>query len=123
MKNFRELDIFQDSKRLAILVHNLSMTLPRFEMFEEGSQIRRASKAVTTSIVEGYGRRRYKADFVRYLTYSQSECDEMIIHLEFLFRTNSFTDKEVYENLKNEYDCLSRRINKFIQWVETHEIY
>ncbi|MGZ8524842.1 MAG: hypothetical protein ACXWV2_07340 [Chitinophagaceae bacterium] len=27
-------------------------------------------------IVEGYGRRKYKADFIKYLVYSQAGCDE-----------------------------------------------
>ena len=31
--------------------------LPKFEMYEEGSQIRRSSKAVASNIVEGFGRR------------------------------------------------------------------
>jgi len=36
-------------------------------MFEEGSQVRRAIKSVKSNIVEGYGRRRYKQEFVRCL--------------------------------------------------------
>ncbi len=61
MKSYRDLEIYQESKRLAIEVHKLSLTLPKFELYEEGSQIRRSSKSVTSSIVEGYGRRLYKA--------------------------------------------------------------
>ncbi len=75
----------QESKRLAIEIHKISLTLPKFEMYEEGSQIRRSSKAVTAAIVEGYSRRRYKADFIKFLIYSQSECDETIVHLDFLY--------------------------------------
>ena len=85
MKSYRDLEIYKTSKQLAIRIHKMSLELPKFEMFEEGSQIRRSSKAVTTSIVEGYGRRRYKADFIRYLVFAQSECDETIVHLDFLF--------------------------------------
>ena len=95
------------------------MTLPKFELCEEGSPIRRPSKAVTSLIVEGYGRRRYKADFIKYLVQSQSECVETIVHLDFLYETESFKNKELYNQLKEEYDNLSKRINKFIQWVET----
>jgi four helix bundle protein len=94
------------------------LTLPRFEWYEEGSQLRRSSKSVTSTIVEGYGRRRYKADFVKYLVISLAECDESLVHLDFLYETNSFSQKEVYEHLKNEYNLLSKKINKYIQWVE-----
>ena len=118
MKSYRDLNIYIDSKRLAVEVHRLSLSLPKFELYEEGSQVRRSSKAVTTAIVEGYGRRRYKADFIRFLIYAQSECDETILHLEFLFETDSLKDSAIFNQLKLEYEALSKRINKFIQWVE-----
>lgn len=118
MKSYRDLDIYAESKKLAIEIHKVSLTLPKHELYEEGSQIRRSSKAVTSLIVEDYGRGRYKADFIKYLVYSQSECDETIVHLDFLFETASLTDKEKYEELHNEYISLSKRINKFTQWVE-----
>jgi len=118
MKSYRDLDIYKDSKKFAVEVHKMSLTLPKFELYEEGSQIRRSSKSVTAAIVEGYGRKRYKADFIRFLVYSQSECDETIVHLDFLFETESLTDKIRYDDLRSKYDLLSKRINKFIQWVE-----
>ena len=68
-------------------------------------------------IVEVYGRRRYKAEFIKYLVYAQSECDETIVHLDFLFETESLKGKQLFEKLKQEYDILSKKINKFIQWV------
>ncbi len=118
MKSYRDLEIYLESKRLAIEIHKLTMTLPKFELYEEGSHIRRSSKSVTSMIVEGYGRRKYKADFIKHLIYSQSECDETLIHLDFLFETGSFVDNIKYEQLKSEYDTLSKRINKFTQWVD-----
>jgi hypothetical protein len=42
MKSYRDLDIYKESKRLAIEIHKLSLALPKFEMFEEGGQIRRS---------------------------------------------------------------------------------
>jgi four helix bundle protein len=118
MKSYRELDIYNDSKKFAVEVHKMTLTLPKFELYEEGSQIRRSSKSVTTMIVEGYGRKRYKAEFIKYLVHSQAECDETIVHLDFLFETESLADKIKYDDLRNKYDLLSKRINKFIQWVE-----
>jgi four helix bundle protein len=118
MKSYKDLEIYVESKRLAIEVHKMSLRLPKFELYEEGSQVRRSSKSVTSMIVEGYGRRRYKADFIKYLIYAQSECDETITHLDFLVETGSATDREEIDRLKNDYDILSKRINKFTQWVE-----
>ena len=115
MKSYRDLDIYKESKRLAIEIHKISLKLPKHEMYEEGSQIRRSSKSVTSMIVEVYGRGRYKADFIKYLVYSQSECDETIVHLDFLFETGSLNDKAKFDELSEGYNSLSKRINKFTQ--------
>jgi four helix bundle protein len=118
MKSYRELEIFQESKRLAIEVHLLSLGLPKFELYEEGSQIRRSSKAVCAMIVEGYGRKRYKADFIKHLVYAHTECDETILHLDFLLETGSLADKKRGHDLREEYSSLSKKINKYTRWVE-----
>ena len=118
MKSYRDLEIYIESKRLAIEVHAMSLKLPKFELFEEGNQVRRCSKSVTSMIVEGYGRRKYKADYIKHLIYAQSECDETIVHLAFLEETGSSTDRNEMDRLKKEYDSLSKRINKFTQWVD-----
>lgn len=118
MKSYRDLEIYTESKRLAVLVHSISLQLPKFELYEEGSQVRRSSKAVTSAIVEGFGRRRYKADYIKHLIYAQAECDETILHLDFLFETESWKDEEQYKSLVDDYDTLSKRINKFTQWIE-----
>ena len=98
MKSYRDLDIYQESRRLAVEGHKLSLTLPKHELYEEGSQVRRSSKSGTVSIVEGFGRRRYKADYIKHLIYSQSECDETLVHLDFLFETNHLQIKKSMSN-------------------------
>lgn len=118
MKSYRDLDFYKQSKALAIQIHRMSLSLPKFELYEEGSQIRRSSKAVTNAIVEGYGRRRYKAEFIRYLVFAQVECDETIEHLGFLFETEPMSNRALYEYLHSQYNVLSKQLNKFIQWVE-----
>ncbi|MFT3945535.1 MAG: four helix bundle protein [Agriterribacter sp.] len=120
MKSYRDLNIYKEAHQLAVKVHQLSLLLPKFELYEEGSQIRRSSKAVSAAIVEGYGRKKYKADFLRFLTYAQSECDETIEHLDFLFETASFADNKKYDVLKSDYIKLSKQINSFIDWVENN---
>ena len=73
---------------------------------------------MTAMIVEGYGKKRYKAEFIKYLVYSQAECDETILHLDFLYETESLKNKIKYDDWRSPYDTLSKRINKFLQWVE-----
>jgi four helix bundle protein len=58
-------------------------------MYEEGSQIRRSSKSIVANFVEGYGRRHYKAEYIKFLTYALASCDETKAHLELLHETGS----------------------------------
>jgi four helix bundle protein len=118
MLNYRDLEIYQEARRLAIEVHMMSVALPKFELYESGSQIRRSSKSVTAMIVEGYARRRYKLDFIRYLIYAIAECDETIVHLDAIYDTHSLTNVELYLQLKNAYVTLTKKINRYTQWVE-----
>lgn len=114
MKSYRDLDIFKLSYELAVKVHRMTLKLPKYEMYEEGSQVRRSSKGVTSCIVEGYGRRKYKADFVKFLVYAHASCDETITHLNFLKDTNGFDPKAI-AGLVASYDELGGKINGFIQ--------
>ena len=119
MGGYKDLEIFQLAYELAIKIHHISLTLPKYELFEEGSQIRRASKAIASSIAEGYGRKRYKADFIKFLTYAHASCDETIVHLKFIMDTHEGDIDIVKINeLLVEYDQLGGKLNKFIQYVD-----
>jgi four helix bundle protein len=117
MKSYRDLDIYKISFDLATKIHKMSLKLPAYELYEEGSQIRRSSKGIAACIVEGYGRSKYKADFIKYLVYAHASCDETILHLNFLNATHAL-DQEEIELLLDAYNELGSKINRFIQYVE-----
>ena len=121
-QSYKDLEIYQVAHELAIEMHEMSLTLPRFELYEEGSQIRRSSKAISTNLVEGFGRRRYKNEFIKFLIYALASCDETREHLDLLFKTKSFGDKASYERFAHRYDELGRRLNKFTQSVERNHL-
>ena len=121
--SYRKLEIWQRAKALSVAIHKMTLSaLPRFEMYEEGSQIRRSAKSVRSNIVEGYGRRRYKQDYIRYLTYALASCDETTDHLETLFETGSLSDEALYDKLHRELDVLGRQLNTFLQSVERQHL-
>lgn len=116
VQSYKDLEIYQLAHRLAIEVHKVSMLLPKFETYEEASQLRRAAKSIPVNIVEGFGRRRYKGEFIRFLTYAHASCSETIEHLEILIETGSLlADKG--NSLLNDYNILGRKLNRFIQSV------
>jgi four helix bundle protein len=119
MKSYKDLDIYQISYDLALKVHSMSLNLPQFELYEEGSQVRRSSKGITSCIVEGYGRRKYKQDFIKYLIYSHASCDETLTHLNFIKGTHQEKIENV-SDLISSYEELGGKINRFIIYVQNN---
>jgi four helix bundle protein len=116
--SYKKLEIWQLAHELVIDIHKMTLTeLPKFEMFEEGSQIWKSSKSVRSTIVEGYGRQRYKQEFIRFLTYSIASNDETVDHLETLYETKSLSDEPLYQSLHDRSDLLGKKLNLFIQSV------
>ena len=116
--SYKNLEIWQEARTLVIDIHEMTLKkLPKSELYEEGSQIRRSIKSVKSTIVEGYGRRRYQQDCIRFLTYAIASNDETIDHLETLYETDSLNDKELYQNLHDRIEILGRKLNKFIQAI------
>jgi four helix bundle protein len=120
--SYKNLEIWQLSRELVIEIHKMTLTLSKFEMYEEGSQIRRSSKSVKSTIVEGYGRRNYKSDYIRYITFSLASNDETIDHIEDLFETGSLIDEKLYNELHSKLEKLGKKINRFLQSVQKDHI-
>ncbi len=120
MSGYKDLVIFQMAYKLAIRVHRFSMKLPDFEKYELGSQVRRSSMSVKDTIVEGYGRRKYKAEYIKYLTYAHASCDEATSQLETIVELYP-EFQEIKELLELYYD-LGRKLNTYISYVEENWI-
>ena len=117
--SYRKLEIYKIAHQLVIDIHIMTLTsLPKFEMFEEGCQIRRSSKSIKSNIVEGYGSRAYNNEYIRFLIFSIASNDESMDHLDNLFHTNSLRDKQLYEDLCERLDKLGRKLNLFIQSIK-----
>lgn len=118
--SYKKLEIWQLAREVVVDIHKMTLALPKFEMFEEGQQIRRSSKSVKATIVEGYGRRLYKNEFIKFLVYAQASNDETIDHLETLFETGSLNDNLIFNQLTAKLELLGRKINSFIKAVESN---
>jgi four helix bundle protein len=115
---YKDLDVWKLANELVNEIHSMTLTLPRFELYEEGSQIRRSSKRAKACIVEGYGRRIYKADYLRFLVYALASNDETRDHLETLHQTKSLGDELAYQRIHGKVDMLGRKLNTFYKSVE-----
>ena len=116
--SYKNLEIWRLSNELAIEIHEMTLLLPSYELYEIGSQIRRSSKSVKSNIVEGFGRRKYKADFIKFLMYALASNDETADHLETLFLTKSLKDEILFNALKEKNMLLGKKLNKFLSAVQ-----
>ena len=115
MKGYKDLDIYNLAFKLAVKIYRLSLELPHPDKFETGSQIRRSSQSVKDNIVEGYGRRRYKADFIKFLVVSHSSCLEATSQAEFLVEVKN---SEQWQIVAEELNAVGIKMYNFIEYVE-----
>jgi len=75
-------------------VHNISLTFPKFEMFELGSQVRRSSNSAPANI------------FIESINRAIGEYQEMQHHLS-VASYKKYITKVQYEELENRYtECI-----------------
>ncbi len=87
-------------------------------MYGLTNQMRRAAISIASNLAEGYGRRRYKAEYIHFLIYAQASCDETIEWIEYVRDCYKDLSNEAEELLKTMNE-LGRKLNRFIQSVET----
>lgn len=122
-QGYEKLKVYVLSHDLAVRVHKMTVKLPRFEMMEEGSQIRRSSKSVSSNIVEGYALRRYKQEYIHYLSRALASSLETVEHLDFLFETGSLKDEALYKDLRERYGELNSMLYRFVESIASqHDI-
>ncbi|MFP4604017.1 MAG: four helix bundle protein [bacterium] len=123
--SYKELNIWQLARENVNQIHKMTIeNLPKFEMYETGAQIRRSSKSVKANIVEGYGRKSYKQEFIRFLTFALASNHETIDHLETLFETKSLTDKLLYTEIHDRTEHLGKKLSNFLKAVNKgHKTY
>ncbi|MBI5360686.1 MAG: four helix bundle protein [Planctomycetes bacterium] len=118
--SYKDLEIYKMAHYLAVETHKATLEFPKSEFYEQGSQLRRASKSICANIVEGFARRRYKAEFIRFLIFAYASCEETIEHLELFKETGSAVKN--FDYFIEQYDILARKMNTFIKGVEREHL-
>ncbi len=119
---YKDLEIYQLAKSLAVEIHKMTLNeLPKFETYEEGSQIRRSSKSIGANIVEGFGRKKYKGEYIQFLTYAFASCDETKYHLEILYETRSLDNKDRFDYFIKKYEELGSKMYNFREVIIKRE--
>jgi len=60
IESFEDLEVYQRLFELHLEIHELSLTFPKFELRELGSQIRRSSNSAPANLAEGWSNKHIK---------------------------------------------------------------
>jgi len=105
-----DLRVYQKLFELALKIHNLTMTFPKFEMYELGSQLRRSSNSAPANLAEGFGNKHTNI-YLESISRAQGEIREAKHHLNVAYRKN-YVPKDVLDDFINEYEYSSRMLYK-----------
>ena len=112
IKSFEDLEIWQLSHKLCVLIYKITKKYPNSELYTLVSQLRRAAISIPANIVEGYYRNTTK-ELIQFLYHSRGSCGEVIYFL-ILSRDLKYITDEEYNELRDEYNILIRKITAMI---------
>ena len=113
--HYTDLLIYQISVKLRDELHEELNKIPFGWKIEDVDQAKRSSSSAVSNIVEGYSRRFYTKDFIKFLIISLGSSDETQNHIGSLNKQNLLT-KEKTAYFKNRYKTLSIKIVNYINY-------
>ena len=114
--HFTDLRIYGIAIKLAVEIEELVHQIPYYWKINEVHQIKRSSSSVPSNIAEGFAKRIYPREFIRYLNVALGSSDESQSHLIALFKKKHI-GKEKFDYYYNQYKNLSIKTLNLIKIV------
>lgn len=108
LQSFRDLQIWQRSMEMTLLIYRLTQSFPREELYGITSQLRRASVSIPANIAEGQGRLN-KKEFIQFLGIARGSNCEVQTLLEVAHDLGLGDDK-----ILREAHSLSQEVGKML---------
>jgi four helix bundle protein len=108
VRTFRDLEVWQMSMELTVVVYKLTQGFPREEMFGLSAQLRRSAVSIPSNIAEGQGRLNTR-EFRQFLGVARGSNCELQTQLE-IARQLSLGEPALLERAED----LSHRIGKML---------
>ena len=112
---FEDLEIWQDARRLAVIIHNLTIITDLKADFKFKEQIKSSSGSVMDNIAEGF-ERDGNIEFRQFLSIAKGSAGETRSQLYRAF-DYGYISQETFEELKSDYEKLSGKIKNFISYL------
>lgn len=106
--SFRELRVYQRLRALHLELHVLSLGFPKFETYELGSQVRRASNAAPALVAEGWGSRHTNI-YIEAVSRALGEVRETQHHVD-VAKEKQYIAEDQFHRLDQAYDECGRML-------------
>jgi four helix bundle protein len=116
VRSFRDLEVWQRSMQLTVIVYRLTQKFPREEMFGITSQLRRAAVSVPSNIAEGQGRLNTR-EFRQYLSIARGSNYELQTQLG-IARALSFGDQALLEEAEGMSSRIGQMLSKLLSTLK-----
>lgn len=113
--NFRELDIWKESKDLSIRIYKITSSFPKSEIYGITSQINRAVVSIPSNIAEGAGRNSNKY-FSRFINIALGSAFEVETQLIIAFEL-ALLEEKVFEEVAKSIHILQKKIVSFNKYL------
>lgn len=114
MGSYRDLKVYQLAKIIDEEIFQLTVKFPKSELYGLVDQVRRSSHSVVANIAEGFGRRSYLQEYIRYLIFAQASCDETREHVR-AANTRAYCTDDEFSIIDDKLDHLGRMFTLLIR--------
>jgi four helix bundle protein len=116
ISSFEDLDVYKKLVELHLEVHELTMSFPKYEMYELGSQVRRSSNAIPANIAEGWNNK-HSNMYLEGINRALGEMRETRHHLLMALRKGHISSESA-NRLVSRYDECGKMLRGLEQAVE-----
>jgi len=99
-----DLDVYKKLYKLALEVHELTLSFPKFEIYELGSQLRRSSNSAPANLAEGFGNKHTNI-YLETISRAQGEIRETKHHLKVVCEKKYIAKEKLDYFIANYEEC------------------
>ena len=116
MKEYTELEVWIEARKLANHVYELTKLFPKEEVYGLVSQLRRCAVSVPSNIAEGCGRQ-YPKETVHFLSIARGSLFELETQI-FISKDQDYISEEALKNILGQVLSCKKLINGFINYYK-----
>lgn len=116
--SYERLEVYRAAYQMAIEIHRLTREFPKHEIYEMGSQLRRAAVSIALNIAEGYGRKEHQQELKNFLLIARGSCNETKVLLQ-MVRDLGYVEESREAELEEKYDQIGKQLTSFIKAIKS----